>query len=77
MTHELIARSPEADWRRDGDVWTCSLSHGSAIVRPGANGGWDVEREIGGEIVDQVTIHDGLDGTAAEQIADVVLGWGG
>lgn len=26
---------------------------------------------------DQMPTHEGLDGTAAEQIADVVLGWGG
>ena len=77
LAEELLALSPEADWHRDGDVLRCSLSHGTATVRPGPNGGWQVEREHDGEIVDSTTIHGGLDGTAAEQIADVVLGWGG
>lgn len=73
---ELIALTPEAGWRSDGDELRCSLSHGGATVRPGPNGGWEIEREQDGEVVDRTTVHGGLDGGAAEQVADVVLGWG-
>lgn len=76
LIDELIALTPEAGWRRDGDALTCSLAHGAATVRPGPNGGWEVEREQDGQVVDRSTVHEGLDGGAAEQVADVVLGWG-
>ena len=76
LIDELTALTPEARWRSDGDVLTCTLSHGKATVRPGPNGGWQVEREQDGQVVDSTTVHGGLDGGAAEQVADVVLGWG-
>jgi hypothetical protein len=77
LTEALIALSPEADWHRAGAELRCSLGHGSAIVRPAPTGGWEVERELDGVVVDRSVVHEGLDGTAAEQVADIVLGWGG
>lgn len=77
LAEELADLVPEADWHADGDTLRCSVPHGSAVIRPGPNGGWEVEREREGEVVDRETVHEGLDGSAAEQIADVVLGWGG
>lgn len=76
LIDELTALTPEASWHRDGDALVCSLSHGTVVVRPGANGGWDVERHQDDEVVDRSTVHGGLDGSAAEQVADIVLGWG-
>lgn len=74
---ELAELTPEASWQRDGEAWTCTVPHGMVVVAPGANGGWQVDRLRDGEVVDRRVVHGGLDGSAAEQIADVVLGWGG
>lgn len=63
-------------WHRDGDVRWCALSSGTATVEPGANGGWQVDRVSDGVVVDRRDVHDGLDGSAAAQIVDVVRGWG-
>lgn len=76
LRDELAALTPEADWHPDGDALVCSLGHGTATVRPGANGGWEIERHQDGQVVDSTTVHEGIDGSAAEQVADVVLGWG-
>lgn len=77
LADDLKALSPEATWRREGDALTCRLSDGTVTVRPGPNGGWEVERRQDDQAVDRRIVHGGLDGTAAEQVADIVLGWGG